>query len=77
MKEDIVIGGLYRHFKGHFYKVLLEGKDADDLSDKIVYENISSGEIWIRDKNEFLSLVDKEKYPNVLQEKRFEFVKRS
>ena len=28
--------------------------------------------VWIRDKEEFLSLVDKNKYPDVVQKERFE-----
>lgn len=49
------------------------GRDADNLSEKVVYQNIENeNDIWIRDKNEFLSKVDKEKYPDVTQEFRFQ-----
>ena len=74
--QELVIGGIYKHFKGHIYKVLCVGKDAFDLKEKVVYQNVSSEEeIWIRDKDEFLSLVDREKYPDVEQKYRFELQK--
>lgn len=71
--QKLVIGGIYKHFKGHIYKVLFIARDADNLSEKVIYQNIyDENDIWIRDKNEFLSKVDKSKYPNVEQEFRFE-----
>lgn len=71
--QELVMGGVYRHFKGHVYKVIAVGRDADNLSEKVVYQNIENeNDIWIRDKNEFLSKVDKEKYPDVTQEFRFQ-----
>ena len=73
--QELVIGGLYKHFKGHVYKVLCVGKDAEDLSERVVYQNVDNEEIWIREKEEFLSLVDKEKYPDVEQKYRFELQK--
>lgn len=76
---DVVVGGIYRHFKGHMYKVLCIGYDVDsprnqELRKLVIYQNIESNEIWVRDYLEFLSKVDKQKYPTVLQEYRFELV---
>lgn len=74
--QELIIGGIYKHFKGHIYKVLCVGKDADNLSEKVIYQNIEDEKnIWIRDKEEFLSLVDKEKYPEIKQNYRFELQK--
>lgn len=73
--QELVVGGIYKHFKGHVYKVLCVGKDASNLKEKVVYQNVSNDEIWIREKEEFLSLVDKEKYPEVEQKYRFELQK--
>ncbi len=71
--QELVIGGVYKHFKGHVYKVIAVGKDAENLEEKVVYQNVEDeSDIWIREKNEFLSLVDKEKYPDVEQKYRFE-----
>ena len=35
-----------------------------------------TGKIWTRDKEEFLSPVDKDKYPNVTQKYRFEEIEK-
>ena len=72
MTRKIKINGLYKHFKGHTYKVLSVAKDSNDLSLKVVYQNIDNNETWIRDYDEFLSVVDHEKYPSVTQKYRFE-----
>ncbi len=69
---EIVIGDKYRHFKGHIYKVLCLAKDSEDLSIKVVYQNIENEDIWVRPISEFQGKVDKNKYPNVQQEYRFE-----
>lgn len=66
-------GEIYRHFKGHIYQIIAIAKDSEDLKEKIVYQDINNPDnVWIRDKEEFLSLVDKNKYPDVVQKERFE-----
>ena len=75
LERKIKIGGTYKHFKGHIYKVIGIAKDSEDLKEKVVYQNTETGELWLRDEKEFLSLVDKEKYPNVSQKYRFELIK--
>ena len=68
--NKLVIGGIYKH-----YKIIAVARDAEDLSEKIVYQNVNNLEdIWVRDKDEFLSLVDREKYPEVNQEFRFQLL---
>lgn len=67
-------GQKYRHFKGNLYKVLYIGKDSETLMDVVIYESIVDGIIWVRDYDMFISKVDKEKYPNIQQEYRFELV---
>lgn len=75
--QELVIGGIYKHFKGHVYKLLCVAKDADNLKEKIVYQNLDNeNDIWVRDKEEFLSLVDKDKYPKVDQKFRFELIEK-
>lgn len=74
---EVKVGSIYRHFKGHIYEVIAIGKDSEDLSLKVVYRNIDTKEVWIRDKKEFLSKVDKDKYPNINQEYRFELVSKN
>lgn len=74
MERTIEIGKTYKHFKGHIYKVINIALDSEDLSKKVVYENINDGKVWVRDYDMFNSLVDKEKYPDVDQKYRFECV---
>lgn len=71
--REVKEGQIYRHFKGNVIKVLYLAKSVDDLRELVVYEH--NGDIWVRDKEEFLSKTDKVKYPNVTQEYRFELVK--
>ena len=72
MARKIKVNKLYHHFKGHIYKVITIAKDSEDLSLKVVYQNISNNDVWVRDLEEFNSLVDKNKYPNVSQKYRFQ-----
>lgn len=55
--RKIKINSLYKHFKGHIYKVIAIGKNSEDLTDMVVYENIENHEIWIRPYDMFNSLV--------------------
>lgn len=74
LERKIKIGGIYKHFKGHIYKIIGIAKDSEDLKEKVVYQNTETGELWLRDEEEFLSPVDKEKYPNIEQIYRFELI---
>jgi hypothetical protein len=68
----------YKHFKGKTYKVLHIAYDSetnnDDVKRKVVVYQAEYGDnlIWVRDYEMFASKVDKEKYPDVSQEYRFE-----
>ena len=64
----------YKHFKEHTYRIITIAKDSNDLKEKVVYQNVDTKEVWVRDYSEFISKVDKEKYPNVKQKYRFEKV---
>ena len=68
--REIEVNKKYKHFKGDIVEVLLIGKDSEDLKKKVIYKH--NGEVWVRDYDMFNSFVDKEKYPNVTQEYRFE-----
>ena len=64
-----------KHFKGHIIEVLEIGKHSETLENMVVYKHLDTDEIWIRPLNMFYDKVDKEKYPEVLQEYRFEEVR--
>lgn len=79
MGRKIEIGKKYKHFKGHIYKVIAIAYDSEnyqkenpELSRMIVYQNVDNGDCWVRPYDMFNSLVDKEKYPVVKQEYRFQ-----
>ena len=79
MERTIKVGNIYRHFKGHIYKVIAIGYDSEKYNEDnpkeakvVVYENVDTKEVWVRDYDMFNSKVDKEKYPSVTQEYRFE-----
>ena len=70
MKRIVKTGKKYKHFKGDICEVLYIAYDSEDLSQKVVYRH--GDKVWVRDYDEFLSEVDKKKYPNVSQTYRFE-----
>ena len=74
MDRELKEGQVYRHFKGHMYKVLCIGKDSETLKEVVIYRNIDTNEVWVRPLDMFSSLVDKNKYPEVKQKYRFELV---
>ena len=79
-REIPKFGDVYRHFKGKKY-FIYDGNatnctnDTDADEKFVVYELFGgNGEMFIRERSEFLSPVDKEKYPDTKQEWRFEKV---
>lgn len=72
MERIVKVGSIYKHFKGHVYKVINIATDSETLKKVVVYQNIDNNEVWVRDYDMFNSLVDKDKYPKVIQKYRFE-----
>ena len=75
LEREIKVGFLYKHFKGSIHKVICIAKDSETLEEKVIYTHEDTGEVWVRDKVEFLSEVDHVKYPEVIQKYRFEEIK--
>jgi hypothetical protein len=71
--REVVPGKRYRHFKGKEYKVLMIAYDCENPERKlVVYQaEYDDHKIWVRDYDVFISIVDKDKYPDVEQEYRF------
>lgn len=75
--REIIIGKTYKHFKGNLYKVLdivndCESKD-ENLKKIVIYQALYGEHLkWARKLNDFASLVDNNKYPEVKQKYRFE-----
>lgn len=70
------MNGIYQHFKGKKYKVLLIVKNTETEEDMVVYQALYGDYgYFVRPYSMFVSEVDHEKYPDVKQRYRFEFVK--
>ena len=72
---EIIIGGFYKHFKGTEVQVIAEGTDTTTKESVVIYrhydKDLKRYETYVRRRDEFLSPVDKNKYPNAEQDKRF------
>lgn len=74
--RTLVMNGIYQHFKGMKYKVLLIAKNTETEEDMVVYQALYGDYgYFVRPYSMFVSEVDHEKYPDVKQRYRFEFVK--
>ncbi len=72
-EREVVEGQVYRHFKGNLYRVEGVAKHSETLEEYVVYRKLyDDRSLWIRPKEMFLSPVDREKYPDAMQEYRFE-----
>ena len=70
------MNGIYQHFKGKKYNVLLIAKNTETEENMVVYQALYGDYgYFVRPYSMFVSEVDHEKYPDVKQRYRFEFVK--
>lgn len=71
-QREIIAGDRYRHFKGIEVEIIGIAKHSEDLSEYVVYKELSDNNLWIRPIDMFNSKVDKTKYPDIEQVYRFE-----
>ena len=74
-RQKPAAGEFYRHFKGELYQIKMLARDSSSLKEMVVYQAMYAPyAYWVRDLEEFISEVDKEKYPDAKQRCRFEKV---
>ena len=58
--ENILLGKIYRHFKGNLYKPICFARHSETCEEMIVYESLKNSEIWVRPSKMWNEVVDKE-----------------
>ncbi len=56
--ENIIIGRVYKHFKGNLYKVIGFAKHSETLEDMVVYQPLKTGDNWVRPVSMWNETVD-------------------
>ena len=59
--QDLVIGGIYRHFKGNEYLVVGVAKHSETLEEMVVYRALyGEGGLWVRPLLMFTETVERD-----------------
>ena len=71
---------VYKHFKGNLYKIIAVGHHSESKEKLVVYydlsgKNSTEQDPCIRRLQMFMSELDHDKYPKVMQKYRFEKVR--
>ncbi len=70
---EVIKNRVYRHFKGDYYIVVDFAEHSETGEKLVIYRSLyGDGKLYARPYDMFASKVDKEKYPEVEQEYRFQ-----
>ena len=58
--QEIIIGKIYKHYKGNYYKIIAIAKHSETLEDMIVYQSTETDAVWVRPKSMWNDIIDKE-----------------
>lgn len=73
MENALKIKGIYRHFKGDYYMIEDIATHSETREKYVVYRALyGDTNLYIRPYEMFFEKVDRQKYPNVEQEYRFQ-----
>ena len=65
-------GEIWHHFKGNDYQIINIAAHSETKELMVVYSALNDNSIWTRPLDMFMSEVDHNKYPDVMQKCRFE-----
>lgn len=74
---EITAGMIVKHFKGQYYQILYIATHSETQEKMVVYKAMAGNQVWVRPYDMFISPVDKEKYPDIEQEFRFQILESS
>ncbi len=70
---EVIKGRVYKHFKGDCYIIVDIAEHSETGENLVIYRALyGEGKLYARPYDMFISKVDREKYPDVEQEYRFQ-----